>query len=435
MRASGHIASGLILGLFVAALSSAGAEAGERLRGWIGNTGVTAGLGVNVHFPPGRPHDFERISKLGFRIIRTDLLWASVERQQGAYDWGRIDRLLSAMEAHGLKPLLILAYSNPLYAAREAGRSSSPSLAFAAPQHGEPRIAFMRFVAAAAQRYRGKVAWEIWNEPDHNFGNPVNLHSFIDFAGEACRTLRHHDPDAVVMGPAASGFLWWFLDDFVRADAGACFDAVSVHPYRDRSPEDVLEDWGRLHGSLRRITEGQGRTLPERVNSEWGFSSMGGEWSRERQAAYVSRLWLLDRMAGVPMSIIYDWWDDGPDPAEKEASFGIVDHHGRPKPLHAALSNLIGALEGFSYLGRIQVSQPQAYLLLFRQVDGMTQRIVAWHTGGATEDIALPVIPCSASDDGSGCGPLPAGIRLRLDAAPQVFQVTAQGLRHLEGVP
>lgn len=414
---------------------------GNRIATWLGDDGVTAGLGVNVHFPPGRPMDLQRIREAGFRVLRTDLLWSRVESQPGRYDWSGPDALIEAMTAHGLKPLLILAYSNPLYAPRLEGRPPSPSLSHAAPQEGAAREGFMRFARAAAERYRGRVAWEIWNEPDHNFGWPVDLKSYIDFAAEACRGIRSEDRQAVVMGPAASAFLPRFLEAFVEADKEGCFDAVSIHPYRDRAPEDVLGDWARLRRSVQAVTSDQGRAAPALVDSEWGYSSTGGEWTRERQAAYVARLWLLDRMAAIPLTIIYDWWDDGPDSTQKEASFGLLDHWGKPKPVHAALSRLAAKLDGLRYLGHLPTRYHDEFLLAFGNDSGAVTRVVGWRTGAEPSSITLPQRLCLVALREPGrldCQPsLPALIAvepLSLSEAPRVFDVGESGSLRLEGV-
>jgi hypothetical protein len=411
-----------------------------RLHARLGKSGATAGLGVNVHFPPGRPRDLQRIQQAGFRVIRTDLLWAQVETARGQYDWAATDALLLDLEAHGLHPLLILAYSNPLYAPRLAGRPASPSLAYAAPQQGEARAAFMEFARLAASRYQGRVAWEVWNEPDHNFGLPVDLRSYIDVAGETCRTIREQDSGAVVLGPAASGFLRWFLEAFIEADRAGCFDALSVHPYRDRAPEDVLGDWASLRATVQRVARAHGRTPPTVVNSEWGYSSTGGAWTQQRQADYVTRLWLLDRMAGIPLSIIYDWWDDGPDPSQKEASFGLVDHWGHPKPVHAALSRIASALRGLEYRGRLLTYRGSEFLLAFGDSDRPVSIVIGWNADAPGSTLIAPRRLCLLQQPepaGRHCPPGGAGFvvadSMRLDASPRIFSVGGDGSLRLAG--
>ena len=112
----------------------------------------------------------------------------------------------------------------------------------------------------------------------------------------------------------------------------ACFDALSVHPYRDEAPESVLRDWWQARALLSDCAS-SGRCMGL-ADSEWGYSMTGGAWTAPRQADFDVRLRLLDVMAGVPLSIIYDWQNDGPSPDDKEANFGLLDF---PRPAQASL--------------------------------------------------------------------------------------------------
>src|SRR5690348_17846712 len=246
-----------------------------RLGHLLGESAVPSGLGVNIHFTAGHANALRQIRSFGFQIVRTDLLWAEVERERGIYDWRPFDALVDDVRAAGLVPLLILAYSNPLYSPRLPGNENVPSRSFAAPKGGAAREGFMRFARAAAEHFGGNVIWEVWNEPDLNFGTPVDHESYVSFALETCRQIRDVLPNGVVIGPAASGFTWRLLRELVTSDRLACFDAISVHPYRDRAPDDVLSDWATLSEMVCPAEP----TCPALVSSEWGYSAWGGEWT------------------------------------------------------------------------------------------------------------------------------------------------------------
>jgi polysaccharide biosynthesis protein PslG len=49
----------------------------------------------------------------------------------------------------------------------------------------------------------------------------------------------------------------------------------------------------------------------------------------------------------VPISIWYDWKNDGPDLAEREHNFGTVTHDLQPKPAYTALQTLTKELRDF----------------------------------------------------------------------------------------
>ena len=433
MSARSRLLFALLVGLMLTALG-AGSVAAQgsagRLSDFLGDGTVPSGLGVNVHFTAGHADDLVQIRNAGFRIVRTDLLWDAVERQSGVYDWAPFDALVADMRSARLTPLLILAYSNRLYAPPIPGAPDTPSRAYAVPREGEARSAFMRFSRAAAERFGTAVVWEIWNEPDLNFGSPVDLDAYVGFAMETCSQIRHAVPAAVVIGPAASGFAWRLLRHFLAADSAGCFDAVSVHPYRDRAPDDVLGDWFRLaHLACESRTP-----CPALVSGEWGYSAMGGAWSAERQADYVLRLYLLNLLAGVPVSILYDWQDDGPDPHEKEANFGLLDYRGAPKPAYRALTKLLQSLDGLSLMGRVPAGDERLFLLAFGR-DGIARRLVGWGAADADAELRLPepacIVPVSAfgqrlsisGDCPASAATIAVPSRLHLTSRPAVWGI------------
>jgi hypothetical protein len=390
----------------------------ERLARVVGGTAVPSGLGVNVHFTADHAQELRAIAEFGFRIVRTDLLWAQVERQPGRYDWARYEAFVADAQAAGLTPLLILAYSNPLYAASIAGENS-PSRAFAPPRDGDARAAFMRFAVAAAARFGADVIWEIWNEPDLNFGSPVDLDAYVGFAIEACHSVRGASPNAPVIGPAASGFAWRLLNRFLAADRDACFDAVSVHPYRDRAPDDVLADWSRLG---RMACDARPGCLP-RVSSEWGYSSWGGAWTQDRQADNVARLYLLNLLSGVPVTIVYDWQDDADLPGEKEANFGLLTKAGAPKPVYRALHGLLDGLRGLTLIGRVAPAGRHTMVLAFGR-NGRPAALVGWSQLGPqaiTIQAAARIEPCEAC--ATTALQLQAPLSMRLTSRPTVTKV------------
>lgn len=351
----------------------------------LGDGTVPNGLGINVHFTRDTIAQLEQIHAAGFRLVRTDLLWAEIEKEPGVYDWRLADELIRGLREIQLVPLFILAYSNPLYAPRLSGRPHTPSLAYAAPQHGAARAAFMAFAGAAAQRYGAEVIWEVWNEPDHNFGQPPDLRNYIEFAIEACRQIRAVTPDAAVIGPAASGFILPLLRNLLAADWTGCFDALSVHPYRDEPPESVLRDWSSLNAQM---TQYGCISCPVLVSSEWGYSSVAGVLSQDRQAELVVREYLLNVIAGVPLSIVYDWQDDGPVSTDKEANFGLIDFSGRPKSAYHAIAQIANELTGLRYMGRVATGDQSEFVLAFGNV-GVTRKFVGWSTSTRVTPVSI----------------------------------------------
>jgi polysaccharide biosynthesis protein PslG len=172
------------------------------------------------------------------------------------------------------------------------------------------------------------------------------------------------------------------------------------------------------------------------VSSEWGYSAWGGEWTAERQADYVLRSYLLNLLAGVPVSILYDWQDDGPLPDDKEANFGLLDHQGGPKPAFRALRGLVQELRGLRLMGRLQLPGPHAVVLAFG--DGVRPiKLVGWSDAG-DRDAVIPRGACITpgfSPHGrksAGClsapSALPVNVSMRLTPRPSVADLPPASL-------
>ena len=89
---------------------------------------------------------------------------------------------------------------------------------------------------------------------------------------------------------------------------------------------------------------------------------------------------------GIPLSIWYDWHDDGADPKDPEAHFGTVTWAYQPKPAYHEIQRLVAALKGKRFTRRLP-SDPADYLLVFS--NGPEQALAAWTTGPA-HTISLP---------------------------------------------
>ena len=67
----------------------------------------------------------------------------------------------------------------------------------------------------------------------------------------------------------------------------------------------------------------QGKKLPI-ISGEWGYSSAWNKHDETRQGKMLPRQWLVNLAQDVPLSIWYDWHDDGQDAKEPEHHFGTV---------------------------------------------------------------------------------------------------------------
>lgn len=305
---------------------------------------IPAGVGVNIHFVKGHERDLDLIAAAGFKFVRMDFTWAGIERKRGEYDWSGYDELTANLEKRGIRALYILDYSNPLY--EEEVTSKNPITGqqhktTASPQHPESVAAFAKWAGAAAKRFSGrKIIWEIWNEPNIHFWQPKpDVEQYITLARATAKAIREADPDATIIGPATSGFPWEFLEAFFKSGALEYLDAVSVHPYCDykKPPESAGADYAKLRELIERHAPAAKKNKVPILSGEWGYATHTKGLSLETQAAFAARQQLANLLNGVPLSIWYDWKNDGNDPNEREHNFGTVLPDLKPKPAYVAI--------------------------------------------------------------------------------------------------
>jgi hypothetical protein len=389
-------------------------------------------VGVNIHFVTGHEKDLDLIAAAGFKFIRMDFGWADIERRKGEYNWAGYDELLANLEKRGLRALFILDYSNELYEVRVTSKnpiSGEMSQHTSSPQHPESVAAFARWAAAAAGRYRGRdVIWEIWNEPNIQFWAPKpDVAQYTTLALATCRAVRKEDPKATIIGPATSGFPWEFLESFFQAGALEFLDGVSVHPYRDyrQGPETAAKDYARLREMIDRYAPaGRKGRLPI-LSGEWGYATHTKGVSPETQAAFAVRQQLSNLLYRVPLSIWYDWKNDGTDKAEREHNFGTVTHDLQPKPAYEALKVFTRELAGYRVAERLPLPDQAEFMVVCTNNAGV-KKLVAWTTGrprssklrvAASGEQALKGL----SGRGDAFQPVTAGgqLNVELEALPQ----------------
>jgi hypothetical protein len=344
------------------------------------------GVGVNIHFVRGREQDLDLIAAAGFKFVRMDFSWGGTERAKWQYNWDEYDELTKNLEKRGLRALYILDYSNALY--EDTITSVDPIAgkevtAIASPRKPDSVAAFARWAAAAAKHYQGRgILWEIWNEPNIGFWKPKpDVRDYAALALATCRAIREADPQAMILAPASSGFPWPFFESLFQAGVLEHLDAVSVHPYRNYSqgPETAAADYLRLRALIERYAPPGKRSLPI-ISGEWGYATHDKGVSLDTQAAFIARQQLANLYHGIPLSIWYDWKNDGTNPEYNEHNFGTVTHDLQPKPAYRAVQTLTSQLSGYRIARRLSTESFEAWVLLCVDAAG-NQKLAAWTTG------------------------------------------------------
>jgi hypothetical protein len=175
-----------------------------------------------------------------------------------------------------------------------------------------------------------------------------------------------------------SGFEWKYMEYFLKSGVLEFLDGVSVHPYRPPSspPETAAADYKRLRELMDRDAPKSKRGKIPILSGEWGYASNTKGVSLETQAAFAVRQQLSNLLNGVPLSIWYDWKNDGRDPDDGEQNFGTVKDDLQPKPAYAALKTMTEELNGYR-LQKKSASTETDFILIFVNGDGH-EKVAAW---------------------------------------------------------
>ena len=345
---------------------------------------VPQGLGMNIHFTQARPGELEMLAAAGCRWVRMDFQWGGIERERGNYDFSAYDGLMRSLKAHDMRAVFILDYGNTLYGHERSVVSDEGIQAFA------------RWAAAAVRHFKGQgILWEIWNEPNGGFWHPkANVKEYAALALATSKAMREAVPEEAIIGPATSEVDLPFLEACFDAGLLELWDAVSVHPYRQNGPESAALDYAKLRRLIAKYAP-KGKVIPI-LSGEWGYSSAWHNEDAEKQGKMLPRQWLTNLAQHVPLSIWYDWHEDGTDPKEAEHHFGSVGfeyHAGRdpvydPKPAYQAAKTLISTLKGFQFMKRLSTGNADDYALLF--IKGGEMCLTVWTTGASPHAMKLP---------------------------------------------
>ena len=352
------------------------------------NPVVPEGLGVNIHFTDAKPGEMKMLAEAGFTWVRMDLSWGGTERKKGEYDFSAFDRLLKSLDEHKIRALLILDYHNRFY---DNGLS---------PHSDEGRQAMARWAAAAVKHFQGRgVIWEMYNEPNIHFWKPKpNPPDYVKLALEVGKAIRAVAPEEFYFGPATSQIDVKFLEECFKGGLLEYWDAVSVHPYRQKAPETAPEEYAKLRRLIAQYAP-KGKKIPI-LSGEWGYSAAWKNFDAQKQGVYLPRQWLVNMSQDVPISIWYDWHDDGRDPKEAEHNFGTVkneyfkdrDPVYDAKPTYIAAKTLADTLRGFKFNKRLAQGEADDYCLLFAKDKDV--RLAVW-TADAKKSREM-IIPASA---------------------------------------
>ena len=299
--------------------------------------------------------------------LRLDFDWSVIQRRDSeTFDWSKIDRVVVAASARGLKLLPILVYT-PQWARGEACNSNR------CPPNPDQ---FADFAVAAVKRYaqKGVHDWEIWNEPNMKgswlpAADPAGYAALLKLA---YTRIKKEDPTAVVitggLGPidtrAGNIAPREYLSALYNESAGSYFDAVGFHPYSfpvTASHDAFWNAWQQMENtdpSLRSIMVAHGDASKKIWITEYGAPTGGpgvasGGYSPNEHTDHVTEALqaeiirdAIEQVRKYPWAGPLFWYtykDLGTSKSTIENFFGIIRYDGSKKSTYEALQNALSA--------------------------------------------------------------------------------------------
>ncbi|MFN8500810.1 hypothetical protein [Kouleothrix sp.] len=334
-------------------------------------------FGVAAHlFYVNRSLPLRRAGQAGFGWIRQQIHWKDLEGPRGRYAWGELDAVVNAVHAAGFKLLLSVVRAPSFYT---AGGNGMPK---------DPRP-LGNFLAALTKHYAGKVqAIEVWNEQNlavENGGRVAlsDAGHYVELLKEAYTRVKAVDPGVYVLAgpPSSTGVTKASvaIDDmsYYKAmysyNGGMIrdyFDAQAVHPGGSANPPDTMwpgnpskaKGWTdhptfyfRHVEDVRALMEQYGLADHQIWITEFGWatrnSSPGFEFGNQvsfgQQAEYVVGAMRRSKELYPWVGAMFLWnlnFALFKPRAHEQASFGILNADGSPRPAFLAIQTYLAEL-------------------------------------------------------------------------------------------
>ncbi|MEX0777932.1 MAG: cellulase family glycosylhydrolase [Phycisphaeraceae bacterium] len=431
----------LKLGFVAVAVFALLAMDGSLLAASLPEMTVPLSMGVQAKPDTSSTQSLQAMNDLHFRHFRRGFYWNGIEPAKGQYVFTQYDRIIADAEKMNLGIVACLFGGNAAYENDGLGGI----------QTEEGRRGFANFAAALAERYKGKrIYWEIWNEPNvRTFWRKNGKHNSDEFAQEytdlvkaVAPAMLKADPDCFVVAGSVSNY-WepsyqWTESCFKKGILKSGIRGWSVHPYGVKTPEEHVIGHGRTRDLLKQygaaadfpiLNTERGFAVKKPTDNDEGWSGGSEEKALEYQSWHFVRQYMIDLMAGVRLTMWYEWQ------AEK---FGILEGD-KERPVAGAVRTLVEQLDGYQFDRRIDLKSPQDYALRF--VNGKTggEKLVVWTAPPAKEapdqaqphEVSIPVqatgsLPTVQIYGEKGTVEVKGGtISLTISGAPQYITVRA----------
>lgn len=330
-------------------------------------------------FPADAAAALDAQAATGVGLLREHIYWDEIERTQGAFDFSKLDALVSAAAQRGMTVLPVITSTPQFYSTRPAGLTNDgwpprdPSTIFRIAYELAHRYGTLGTFWGCVlpgllckRPYHPLTAWQVWNEPDYPswWRTGPDPAAYLPLLEYAYLGLKLGDPGSeVVLGGLSIGALTsgGYLDRLYALGAAPFFDTLAIHPYASNLGT-VLYYIQRAHEIAAAHNDA---SVPLRV-TEYGFATAGAsDWTATPpcQAALVAAVTrdLSTRRAvlGLRSITLLQWQDRLDNPLSWPNHAGLLYADGTPKPALAAFSAAVHGLPQAPGTGVADVCPPQ----------------------------------------------------------------------------
>jgi len=211
------------------------------------NEGIGDGRMFGLNCKPTNDEEWDALTRMGTRVLRTEFSWPTIEGVKGQYDFRYFDYVVENAREHGLRLMILTGHTPKAYSMPPVDREGRVADAWFtwAPADTEPWFRFLDAIGgrvldeklepAIEARTKQPVgmglplvaAWEVWSEADQNFYYG-DWNRYLDMLRVAYCTLKSHDPRVpVVYGSCGH---WTEAAYTVQANCEDYFDLAAHHP-------------------------------------------------------------------------------------------------------------------------------------------------------------------------------------------------------------
>ncbi len=232
--------------------------------------------------------------------------WEYTEPYRGVFNWSRLDQWVDAAHQHGVS----FYFSNdamPAWAVKDTS-TCQPAYSGATILRCRSMVANIGdwddFVTALATRYKGRLNYELWNEPSAS--SSLTVADLVTLTTREYNIIRSLDPQATIV---CCGFVhggnFQYMDQFFAAGGTTGVDAFSFHGIFSppaQPPEWIVSETDRA----KQILAKYGLSNKPLWDTEGGWAVLSPP-VRDDQPAFVTKWFLLQWSLGVSRAYWYSW--------------------------------------------------------------------------------------------------------------------------------